>query len=170
MPYPPFGSLSARACHVCTRLSRAEARGHFEAAAASQHGTLSRARCRSHTCAHRRIINIRLSRLAPQDVRFFHENKKGVDRVFVDHPDFLAKCAPALGAPGPNKAPALAAPDFYPDLFLPIGSHTPDCSVRFGHSSTSKAPRARNRGTDAHAVPQGVGQDGLQAVRPQVRR
>jgi len=26
-----------------------------------------------------------------KEVRYFHENKKGVDRVFVDHPDFLAK-------------------------------------------------------------------------------
>ena len=26
-----------------------------------------------------------------EDVRFFHSKKKGVDRVFVDHPMFLAK-------------------------------------------------------------------------------
>ena len=26
-----------------------------------------------------------------EDVRFFHANKKGVDRVFIDHPTFLAK-------------------------------------------------------------------------------
>ena len=26
-----------------------------------------------------------------EDVRFFHSNKKGVDRVFVDHPSFLSK-------------------------------------------------------------------------------
>jgi len=33
-----------------------------------------------------------------KDVRFFHENKKGVDRVFVDHPDFLAKVWGKTGA------------------------------------------------------------------------
>lgn len=26
-----------------------------------------------------------------ENVRFFHTKKKGVDRVFVDHPSFLAK-------------------------------------------------------------------------------
>lgn len=26
-----------------------------------------------------------------EDVRFFHSKKKGVDRVFIDHPAFLSK-------------------------------------------------------------------------------
>jgi granule-bound starch synthase len=29
-----------------------------------------------------------------EEVRFFHSNKSGVDRVFVDHPAFLSKVWP----------------------------------------------------------------------------
>jgi hypothetical protein len=32
-----------------------------------------------------------------EDVRFFHAKKKGVDRVFVDHPIFLAKVRTHFG-------------------------------------------------------------------------
>ena len=37
-----------------------------------------------------------------EEVRFFHSNKSGVDRVFVDHPMFLAKVRCACEGPEPT--------------------------------------------------------------------
>jgi hypothetical protein len=34
-----------------------------------------------------------------EDVRFFHSKKKGVDRVFIDHPTFLSKVSRCYHCP-----------------------------------------------------------------------